>query len=569
MSSNFFGGLQSGIRFPSAEINEHGPLPEAPYAGIDGQINATSSLLDNVSPYAQPKQGAMGSDRNYQQIPHRMQQIVPMLFLPSADKQITEPCRVSHPVDFGDIAFSLVSDNVVSLMTPHKQAANIVRAPARNVFCNLITANYLLAGLQRLEATDRNNWSQFAVDMGYDYMQASMGEEEQMRELLRLVATRFLPYGIVQGSEKQGGQHETTLAPVQAAVNFVVTMTVDGQNRDLINFWRESHISAGDQLIYTLEKRPTCKFVLNHYYKQMAKQSFREVKTCWQLVPRVFRSAEATRYSHEKGYHDTELYDYRINGYWRLAQSFQHRAPMHDSMHYADDTVFLKGQLLQVTFAPVWIQMESVQKLPGRTKAKQNDMSDAGVEVGHKRLRDILLTHSRTNQKVAKKTIAQNLQDHASAAENAPQTSARLQHMLAASALPVGNRMSLMRGSSVAATQQPVLTQTHNVRAQAAASNAAEGPTRARTANSVTAAGMQSNIGLGRSSQPVSMGSDSQAHAATERQQGVPISSNSPYAVHVPASVNGGTGTTTAAAAGEERLPATTSSAKKVKVVKR
>ena len=36
----------------------------------------------------------------------------------------------------------------------------------------------------------------------------------------------------------QGGLLETGLAPVQAAVNHVTTMTVDGQNRDLVNYWQ-------------------------------------------------------------------------------------------------------------------------------------------------------------------------------------------------------------------------------------------------------------------------------------------------------------------------------------------
>lgn len=356
MSSNFFGGLESGIRFPATQINQGGPLPGAPYAGLDGRINATNSLLDNVVPYAQEKAGAMGSDRNYQQIPHRMQHVVPMLFLPSANTN--DSCSVSHPVDFGDIAFSLCSNNVMTLMCSNQRARQMLRAPARNVFCNLCTVNYILAGFQRLQHHDKGAWASLADDMSYDYKTG-----DKLSQLLRLLQTRIFPYGIVQASEKQGGQHEATLAPVQAAANFVVTMTVDGQNRDLTNLWRDSHIGAGDQLILVLEKRPTQKYVLNHYYKQMTHQTFPDSEECWQLIPRTFRMAEEQRYAHEPAYHDTKAYDYRCNGYWRLAQSFQHRAPMHDARNYADDTVFLRGQLLQVTFAPTWVQYEPVQSL--------------------------------------------------------------------------------------------------------------------------------------------------------------------------------------------------------------
>lgn len=457
MSSNFFGGLQSGIRFPSAQINQGGPLPGAPYAGLDGQINASDSLLGNVAPYAQPKAGAMGSDRNYQQIPHRMQQVVPMLFLPSADPAIAEPCRVSHPVDFGDIAFSLCSNNVVALMSQNKQAVNMVRAPARNVFCNLVTVNYMLAGLQRLQRSDRNNWSELAENMCYDYGSACDDEAVQMHELLKMLSTRILPYGIVQGSEKQGGQHEMTLAPVQAAANFVVTMTVDGQNRDLVHFWRDSQISAGSQLVYVLEKRRTRKFVLNHYYKQMSQQIFPTEETCWQLIPRVYCAAEETRYKQEVDFHDLSLYDYRVDGYWRVAQSFQHRAPIFDSCNYADDKVFMRGQLLQVTFAPTWVQMDPYTVRKKRRAIGISGDRNSGVALN---MRDLILSQSRTNVKLPKKSLESHIA--AAAEQSAPANSGSkllqlLQSAAVSSSVPMTVSMKLANpvATSAASKQLP------------------------------------------------------------------------------------------------------------------
>ena len=52
-------------------------------------------------------------------------------------------------------------------------------------------------------------------------------------------------------------------------------------------------------------------------------------------------------------------YDYRLHGYWRIGQSFQHRG-RHDIDHenYSNDSCFLRGQLLQITFAPVWHEFE-------------------------------------------------------------------------------------------------------------------------------------------------------------------------------------------------------------------
>ena len=70
-----------------------------------------------------------------------------------------------------------------------------------------------------------------------------------LQERVRL---KIIPLGICAMSEKQGGQHEVGLKPVQAAASFFTTLTVDGQNRDLVNIWRSIDISAGDFLILRL-----------------------------------------------------------------------------------------------------------------------------------------------------------------------------------------------------------------------------------------------------------------------------------------------------------------------------
>ena len=52
-----------------------------------------------------------------------------------------------------------------------------------------------------------------------------------------MLVQKFIPFGICAGSEHQGGKHELSYMPVQAAVNHVTTMTIDGQSRDLVNYW--------------------------------------------------------------------------------------------------------------------------------------------------------------------------------------------------------------------------------------------------------------------------------------------------------------------------------------------
>jgi len=372
--ADFFSGLTSGnIRQPDAVFGP-GPLPSASNisATPDGVYSDAGGLLSGISPYAGPKAGRMGSDRNYQQIPHRMQHIVHMLYLPYADKKQRELVGVSHAVDQGDIAFVLNTNSIQGLLynevLQRDAAISQAKMPTRNAFANLATVNYLLAGLQRLDRGDDASlpWRSLALDFGFN-----PAAPDRLRAVLALLREVFVPYGICAGSEHQGGKHETGLAPVQAAVNHVTTMTVDGQNRDLVNYWRRLNIGAGDQLVFRLEMLPTQNFTLNHYYKGTVHQSFPDSKFCWQVVPDVFSMTyDPERYDGRPRYPDAAClaYDYRLHGYWRIGQCFQHRGK-HDveTQNYSNDLCYMRGQLLQVTFAPVWCWFED---LPSVASAK-------------------------------------------------------------------------------------------------------------------------------------------------------------------------------------------------------
>lgn len=395
MSSDFFGNLRSGFRMPDARINGGGPLPTSLSgpAGIngdpDGKINFNSDLLSGITPYADAKGGRMGSDRNYQQIPCRVQQIIPMLYLPRADARLAnEQLVVSHPVDQGDVAFVINTDNVNRLIRPNvMQNAPLRQEPGRSAFCNLPTLNYILSGLQRLKPSDNlktSSWARMAYDLGYDWQTTDPVRKRQ--QLTNLISTRLMPYGICAGSEKQGGQHETGLSPVQAACNFVITMTVDGQNRDLVNFWRGTNISAGDQLIYRLQYVPTKRFTLNHYFKEMVHESFPDAQSCWLMVPDRFSIIHNPQKSLNQKY-NTEIcdywkdYDYRLDGYWRVAQTFQHRNSHDEEVeNYCNDMCFMRGQLLQVTFAPAWIYMGSKKRKRGGSNAISASTATAAVK---------------------------------------------------------------------------------------------------------------------------------------------------------------------------------------------
>jgi len=240
---------------------------------------------------------------------------------------------LSHAVDQCDVAFILQSSRVQGqLFDNHAlrdaSIANL-QIPSHTAFINISTVNYLLAGLQRLTKDTPQNatWSMLARDLGYRYKRG-----HQRADMLQLVSSRFVPFGICAGSEHQGGKHETGLAPVQAAVNHITTLTVDGQNRDLVNLWRNIDISAGDQLIFKLEWLPTHSYTLNHYYKGVVRQTFVKPMSCWQLIPDTFRMESPEAPLGLKPW----AYDYRINGYWRIGQCFQQlrgRPGQHFSRH--------------------------------------------------------------------------------------------------------------------------------------------------------------------------------------------------------------------------------------------
>lgn len=390
--SDFFSGVNSGnIRMPDSQWNV-GPLPSisggptGSNGDPDGVINGSGELLSGIVPYAYGESARTGSDRNYQQIPHRIQQIVHLLHLPHADLHQSDLVRVSHAVDQGDIAFLIQSRRIQNLIfTPEHNLdgkMSSLQIPGRNALCNICTVNYILAGLQRLDfSTTRHQqitlpWFRLAQDLDWNGDIAS-----NKRKLLNFVRMTFIPFGICAGSEHQGGKHETGLAPVQAAVNHVTTLTIDGQNRDLVNLWRKNDISAGDQMIFRLEYLPTRSFTLNHYYKGVVHQSFSQVKSCWQLVPDLFRMTYNPAYFEGQQALDRPCdYDYRIDGYWRIGQCFQHRNKEKTSLeNYSNDMLFLRGQLLQITFAPVWIQMDEpsatiVEKKIAETKTSSGSL---------------------------------------------------------------------------------------------------------------------------------------------------------------------------------------------------
>jgi hypothetical protein len=377
----------SGFQFPDVLMNS-GPLPSTvggpagSDGSIDGVINGTSALLENISPYAIGKSARTGSDRNYQQIPHRFQYIIPKLYLPSFYHGKDKPIPVSHAVDQGDIAFLLYGDER-SWFTSKEQFRS--KAPPC-AFAGIEVVNYILLCIQ---ASGHPDWERATKDLlKYDTFREALKRRREktnpqpfddlhiFHAMRMLVQQFFVPHGICAGSEHQGGQHEHDGGhPVQAAVNFVTTMTVDGKNVDLVNYWHGKSMLAGDELIFRLELQAIPKsktFALSTYYKQPVSETVKLENAArphyWQLVPDILRSKEPFKA-------ESEWHDHRAQGYWRVAQTFQTRA------ENSSANAFTRGLPIEVTFAPVWHSFADCGSVYGKAAKCSVIQYDANKEL--------------------------------------------------------------------------------------------------------------------------------------------------------------------------------------------
>lgn len=303
---DFFGGLRSGIQFPQVVMNQgplpgSGGLPQPLHDTPDARINYGSSLLGNLTPYAYGEPGYLSSQNAYLNIPHKIQKIVPVVYLPEAKKPATDIVELSHPVDDGDLAFVLRLDRNSMFCTGLKNSA-MHRAglgTAIDPLINLCTVNYILSGIQLgIEGNDTSNlWLELLenLDKGRFGRQAGAGRDYtakpvNLNDVIHVIRHCIRPFGITRGSEKQGGQDEATISPATWPVSFVVSVTLDGKESNVLNIWHHHDLSAGQDLVLRLKPMPIRQYTLNHYYKGVKRQTWDKANInnrthVWQLVP--------------------------------------------------------------------------------------------------------------------------------------------------------------------------------------------------------------------------------------------------------------------------------------------
>jgi hypothetical protein len=111
-------------------------------------------------------------------------------------------------------------------------------------------------------------------------------------DVIHVVRHCIKPFGVTRGSEKQGGQDEGTLSAATWPVSFVVSLTIDGKESNVLNIWHHHELHAGNDLVLRLKPMPVRPYTLNHYYKAVKRQAWDAQVVAqagapfvWQLVP--------------------------------------------------------------------------------------------------------------------------------------------------------------------------------------------------------------------------------------------------------------------------------------------
>ena len=325
-----------GARFPDVVMNQ-GPLPSegglpAPLHDTpDARINYNSTLLGDLQPYAYG-QGAYQSSGAQNNTPHRIQKLVPQLHLPEPNGK--DVFLLSHGVDDSDLAFVMRLNRHSVFCTGSRTSTRRTTNFGTSVdpLINLATLNYLLAGLQvamPLTPDRESLWWELLFNMDPRYwpdpasnrrnystemlkmkpMTGSKGKDYDfpkhrpfsLEDLVHFIRTCVRPFGIVRGSEKQGGQHEMSNSPATWPVSAICTLVIDGKEANVVNLWHHTDVNAGDDLVLRMKLMPLKTYTLNHYYKGFARRTFEAPRDAhvWQLVPDVFDLDISDKYPEE------------------------------------------------------------------------------------------------------------------------------------------------------------------------------------------------------------------------------------------------------------------------------
>jgi hypothetical protein len=318
---------------------------------------------------------------------------------------------ISHAVDDSDIVFCLRLDRASTIcsMLGSKGASRHRVSTSLDAFINLPTLNYLLAGIQLCYVPthpEKSKWSELLHDLD-QYRYPGPMQHLGLDDIRYIVRDLIRPFGVMRGSEKQGGQDETGLASATWPVNFVANLVLDVKERNIVNVWHNHDISAGDDLVLRLKPMPIPSdrdggYTLNHYYKRYVQQNFSHyfqntlgrarATHVWQLVPDTFsldfqpendvnngaypqpgRGQQRDPLPHvamSPGFEVPRDFVWQELGFWHIGRSqVMVRRFAHKEYYYNDMANNLKINHLDMTFEPTWTKVPGEERDPLNLRA--------------------------------------------------------------------------------------------------------------------------------------------------------------------------------------------------------
>ena len=400
--SDFFGNLQGGgIRLPEARFNDGGMLPPTSTAGYkngldgtaDARINAASSLLGEVTPYAYGTSDRLTTQTAYLNSPHNIQKIIPQILLPDcAQSTNAHTFLLPHAVSDGDIAYSIRFDTIKARDSFLPDVHSYIRQGASRAIdyiCNITTVNYILRGLQNKPSNPA--WTHFAAALGGiiatkhgDLMNnLKTGDEggskdriATLRHEISVIIFRDIcrPIGVVIGSDKQGGQHQGSNKAITFPVDFVATVSVDGRNENLCNYWNCCDVNSGEALLLRLKKyknerlKPT--YNLNNHKYSVRKEFMTEFQE------EIYQVCPVTR---KKLFLESDCKNVINDGYWHFAMSQKMHRMKNDNENVTNIEQFHRGGLLQVTISPHFVNYSRKTKNNAINEGSTGPDSGGGI----------------------------------------------------------------------------------------------------------------------------------------------------------------------------------------------
>ena len=259
MGEPFFYGLLGGsITRPDVIMNQ-GPLPSNPpgpgqFSGIpDGEINTRTSLLGDVGPYSYGKPARMATQTQLAH-PHAVQMAIPRLCIPApqAEPGAQYDPILEHALCDGDLAFTLRMPTEMVLATSQYCIVPNAMGGMYAPLVNLATVNYILWGLQvGAQQPMGSRWKKFFNHMCKTDHLALNGNYSEA-DVFHFLESYIAPFGIMRGSEMQGGQHEGSSSAVTYPVDFVSSFAIEGKILKVNNLWRQHDVVPGDHLVLEL-----------------------------------------------------------------------------------------------------------------------------------------------------------------------------------------------------------------------------------------------------------------------------------------------------------------------------